>query len=381
MTGNGFAVEKVDRNSGDALLLLVFILLVGVGISVLYSASYHFAERIFGDPRYFLRRQIVWIALGAVGAFIAYHLSLSFLRRMIPLLLLGTLLLTLLTFFPVIGTQALGARRWITLFGYSFQPSELIKLSLVIYLASMLARKEDRLDDPVNSLLPLLIVVAGFTSLVYLQNDFSTAFFILMISFLMFFAAGIRFRYFLSMGLVGGPLSLILLFTREHRVMRLIAFLDPASDPAGAAYQVIASRSALVRGGFWGVGLGRGIKKLGGLPEAHSDFVFAVLGEEAGMLGILLVLLLFTVFLLRSFRIAGRCEDRFASYLVIGFALTIFLQALMNMGVVSGMVPATGITLPFFSSGGSSMFVSLIMAGFILNVSRNALEPTEERYG
>ncbi len=378
---SSFAIEKVDTRSVDVALLISLLLLVGVGVSILFSSSFYRASYLFSDPLYFLRRQLLWIALGSGAAVFLAHVSLAFVRRVIPAALLATTVLMAMTFVPGIGSKFLGARRWIILFGYSFQPSELAKMITLIYLAYILSRKHDRLDDAVNALLPPVIVVALFATLIYLQNDFSTAFFLVFVALAMLFVAGVPLRYFFALGVMTAPLSIILLLTREHRVNRLLAFLDPTRDPAGTGYQVLASRTALSQGGLWGAGIGRGVQKFGSLPEAHSDFVFAILAEELGFIGVVLVVLLFLFFAYRGLRIAYLAKDRFVGLLAFGITASIVLQALLNMAVVSGLVPATGIPLPFFASGGSSMFVSLAMCGLLVNLSRRVDYIEEQKDG
>ncbi|TVQ39988.1 MAG: putative lipid II flippase FtsW [Spirochaetaceae bacterium] len=365
-----FTAERVEKKQFDLTLLSLLLVLVGVGTTMLFSSSYFRAENLFADPLHFLRRQSVWVVLGAVAAFAAARVSLDRLQRWTPLMISLTFGLMILTFVPGIGVRFLGARRWIFVFGYSFQPSELVKLTLIVYLAHILSRKHEQIDDPVNALLPPVIMVALFVVLIYLQNDFSSAGFVIVVAMAMFFVAGVPIRYFFSLGAMVMPLSLLLLLTREHRVNRVLAFIDPARDPAGAGYQVLISRAALVHGGMWGSGIGGSVRKLGRLPEAHSDFVFAVIAEELGFIGVAAIVALFALLAYRGYRIAYRCDNRFCSLLAFGLTSSIFLQALLNMAVVSGMVPATGVPLPFFSSGGSSAFVTLIMCGLLLNISR-----------
>ncbi|MFW6337566.1 MAG: putative lipid II flippase FtsW [Alkalispirochaetaceae bacterium] len=374
MIRHDFGAERIETGKGDTLLLLAMFLLSGVGLAILFSSSYFRAEKLFDQPMHFFRRQAAWIALGSVAAFLASRIPLKALRSSLPGILAVTLSLMVMTFLPGVSAEYLGARRWIFLFGYSFQPSELTKFTLILYLAYILDKKSENIDDPVNALLPPLIVVAIFTTLIYLQNDFSTAFFVMVVSLFMFFVAGVPWRYFISLFAAVIPISLIMLLSREHRVKRILSFIEPRLDPTGTGYQVLASQNALARGGLWGTGIGQGTQKLGVLPEAHSDFIFAVLGEELGFFGIFLVMALFGLLAYRGFRTALVCEERFASFLTFGLTVTIAFQALLNMAVVSGMVPATGVTLPFFSSGGSSLFITLVMCGVIYNVSRRLPE-------
>jgi cell division protein FtsW len=374
-----FAGERLGKKPVDYVLLSILCLIAGIGLVMLFSASYYRAERLFSDPGRFFRRQFLWIILGAVVAVPFSRVSIEYLRKKTQLFVMICFGLMMLSFVPGVGVQFLGARRWIFFFGYSFQPSELVKLGLVLYLAHILDVKHDRLDDPVNSLLPPVIIVAIFTGMIYLQNDFSTSFFVITVALAVFFIADVRLRYFLSLAVMTLPVSLILLLSREHRVNRILAFVDPNRDPAGAGYQILASRSALAHGGLWGAGIGQSTRKFGGLPEAHSDFVFAIVAEELGFIGVCVVLSLFMILAYRGYQLAHRAADRYRSYLAFGLTTSIVLQSLLNMAVVSGLAPATGIPLPFFSSGGSSIFVTLIMCGILLNLSReNGLG--EERY-
>jgi len=363
-------LERIEKPRADTLMMLILLIMLGIGLSVLFSASTYYAQRLFEDPYYFIKRQVLWVLLGAVAALIASHTPLSLLQQATPFVVAVALILTILTFVPGIGRSIMGARRWLFVFGQSFEPSELVKFAVVLYLAAIFSKKQDRINDPLNSLLPPLLVVSVFIVLIYLQNDFSTAFFIVLIALSMFLIAQVRIVYFVLLSLLFVPVGGMLLFTKAHRVRRLMAFLNPLADPSGSGYQVIAAQTAFVSGGFWGRGLGKGVKKLGGLPEAHSDFIYAVVGEEAGFLGAVFVLVLFALLAWRGYLLVLRGRDSFARYLAFGITSTITLQALLNIAVAIGLVPATGIPLPLFSSGGSSMLITMIMAGMLINLSR-----------
>ncbi|MEW5815237.1 MAG: putative lipid II flippase FtsW [Spirochaetota bacterium] len=367
----GFTVEKIKRVQCDPVLLALLILLVGLGLAVLFSASYYYAGMKFDDPLSLLKRQAIIAAAGVVIAFIATRLPVTVIKKGIPAFLIISLIFMILTFLPGTSLKSMGAKRWVNLFGFSFQPSEVVKLSLILYLAYIFSKKDERLHDLINSIFPPLLVVLICTGLVYMQNDFSTAFFIFFLALAMFYIVKVRLIYFIFLLAAGIPLSVILLFTKEHRVKRLIAFIDPGVDPIGAGYQLKAARSALIRGGLWGTGLGEGTKKLGGIPEVHSDFVFAVLGEEMGFIGVLFILGIFIAFAVRGYTIALKCKDKFKYYLAFGITTSILYQAFLNIAVVSGIVPATGMPLPFFSAGGSSMITTLTMCGLLLNIARN----------
>lgn len=365
----GFFAEQIDahRSRLDPLMLAIIAILVVTGLGMLWSASWFRAEQLYGEPLRFVMRHALWLLVGSVVGLVSALIPLHWLRRMLPLLLLASIMLALLTFVPGVSARYMGARRWIILFNVSFQPSELLKLVMIIYLAHILARHQGDFSNPMSAILPPLTIVAIMATIVLLQNDFSTTVFLVTLALSMFFVAGVPLRYFLRVTALVAPVGLIALFTREHRVMRIIAFMNPEYDPTGSGYQILAARRALEQGGFWGVGIGRGTRKLGGLPEAQSDFLFAVLGEELGLVGVVLILALFLLFAGRGLHLARRQEDWFRALLVFGMTVSILLQALLNIAVVAGAVPATGIPLPFFSAGGSSLLITFAMCGLLLN--------------
>ena len=371
-----FNIERVHRNGKDMTLLLLLILIVGVGMTTLFSASYYYGGKRFGDPFFFFNRQLLFTGVGGVLALIVSRLPMEFIQKRLPLLLIVSFLLMVATFVPGIKQIIMGANRWIIVGGVSFQPSELVKLTLILYLSAILSKKADNLDDVINSILPPLLIVIIFSSLIYLQNDFSTAFFVIMLSLIIFFVAGIRIRYFVFLFAMVIPLAAMLIFTKEHRVRRLIAFIDPNSDPIGTGYQVIAAKDAIAAGSFWGKGFGMGMEKFGGLPEAYSDFIFAVFAEEFGFIGVLFIVALFIAFALKGYSLAlsYASRNRFEFLLTFGLTSCLVFQAFINIAVVAGMLPATGLPLPFFSHGGSSMVITMIMAGLLLNLSRGKME-------
>ncbi|MCX7030046.1 MAG: putative lipid II flippase FtsW, partial [Spirochaetes bacterium] len=363
-------MERVEKERGDFFLMLLVIVMTGTGLALLFSASSSFSSRTWQDPLYLVRRQLIWVGLGAAAAFVLSLTPLPFLRARMPVLLLASLVLMLLPFVPGLSVERLGARRWFGIFGQTFQPAEAAKAVLVLYLASYFGHRGD--EPLMADLVPPLVVTLVFAALVYAQNDYSTAVFVAVVGLGMCFAAGARALTLVALGLFALPLGFLLLFTREHRVARLLTFLGISADPAGSAWQIVNSHAALVAGGFWGTGLGRGTARLGALPEAHSDFIFSVIGEETGFAGVLFVLALFAVFAWRGFSLAAKADDRFASLAAYGITLTIILQAMLNMAVAVGLVPTTGVTLPFFSAGGSSMLATLALCGVLVNVSRCA---------
>jgi cell division protein FtsW len=363
-------MERVEKERGDIVLVMLVVAILGIGMAMLFSASYSFSARAYQDPLYLVKRQLLWAAIGGVAAFMMSMMPLEIIRRALPLILLATLVAAVLPFVPGIGARVLGSRRWITLFGMSFQPSEIVKVTLILYLASYFARREEPEGLLLSTLIPPFVVVCVFAAIILLQNDYSTAIFVVVTGLSMLFMARVNAFHFALITLFTATLGFLLLFTREHRVQRLLAYFDLPSYASGSGYQIINAKAALAGGGFWGRGLGRSLAKLGPLPMAHSDFIYTIVTEETGLLGAIFVLILFALLAWRGFQISARATDSFTSYAAFGVTAAISLQALLNMAVAVGLVPTTGVTLPFFSAGGSSLFATLLMCGLLVNFSR-----------
>jgi len=371
MHKNRFIAEKNKTpEKFDIPFVMLMFLLCGIGMITLYSGSLSFAERLFDDPLYFVKRQGLFLVVGLASLLLCATINLEMVRRHLPKLVIFTLILSVLPFFPGIGITKNGAPRWIGIAGMTFQPSELVKLVLVVFLANLFEKKHDRLDEPRVSIYPAAIMSFVFIFFVYIQNDFSTSVFILFVALVMFFIAGVNLKWFGFLCLVCLPFVALMVLTKEYRVERVLSFFQPERDPLGAGYQVNAALDALREGGFWGRGLGNGIKKVSSIPEVQSDFIFAVWSEEMGFLGVCFYFVLLVLFSVRGFRVSLACTDRFRSLLGFGCTSIIFLQSLINCGVVVRFFPATGISLPFFSSGGSSLLITLCLCGLIINVSR-----------
>ena len=356
--------------SEDRIFLLICCALLCVGVGCLLSGSAYRAHQLFGDSFYFIRRHLLWIGLGILCSIFIMRIKINILIKYVPLLVGVTFILLLLTFVEGIGTSYLGVRRWIELAGITFQPSELAKVTLIFYLSLILTRRHGELHKPLHSLLPPLIVVVLLCSLVYLQNDFSTALLLFLLALSTFFLAGVPLRYFIGLGLILLPIATTLLFSHIHRVERLIAYLSPTIDPQGSGYQVLAAQSALQRGGWWGVGIGKGVSKFGALPEAHSDFIFAVIAEEIGLAGVLMIITIYILFLVYGIRISAQLSNEFERLLTFSIILSIITQVIVNIAVTIGLLPPTGIPLPFISSGGSSLIISIIMCSVVINIAR-----------
>jgi cell division protein FtsW len=373
MTDMRLEMEQSGKTRrADHLLVASVFLLAGIGLVTLYSSSYAFSERFFGNALYFISRQMIFAGLGLVLFFIASRIDLQALRKWVQPVVIAAMILCALTFVPGIGVMRNGAIRWIHVGSSTYQPSELIKLVLPFYLAHIFGKKQDSLDSFSSGMLPPAIVTAVFFALIYLQNNFSTAVLVLFNALVVFYLAGFRIRFFVGTATVFLPLSAYFILTRDHRLRRFISFFRPEWDPLGAGYQVRSSLLTVSSGGFWGKGIGQGTRKVASVPEVHSDFIFSSLAEEAGFIGIFLVFVLFAVFAFAAYRSAFRISDPFRRLLSFGLATSILTQILLNVAVVVGAVPATGIPLPFFSAGGSSLATTLVMAGVIVNNSRYA---------
>lgn len=367
---------RTHRAPIDRFLLLVTLCLVGLGIVMIYSASAIRAQDRYGDPTFFLKKQLVYACVGLLAMAWAVGRDLKTLQRLTPILFLGSLLLLLLVLVPHVGFRVNGARRWIRFFGYSFQPAELAKLAMILFLASYFARRQDRLDDFLDGYVPPLCMTGLMAGLIILQPNFGTAAILLFAAGVLFFVGGARISHLLATAGAALPVLAFLIMQSAHGRTRFLALLDPARVSAKATYQLDQSFNAVGSGGLFGRGLGDSMQKLFFLPEPHTDFIFAIVGEEMGFVGAMLVVVLFGLFLWRGARAAARAGDAYASYLAIGITGLIVGQAAFNMAVVSGLLPTTGVPLPFVSFGGSSLTLTLLGVGVLLNVSRrSAAEP------
>ncbi len=364
------AEKNETPESVDFVFILLVLFICGLGMTTLFSGSISYGQRIFDDPMYFVKRQAVHLSIGLVCMFILSVVNLQFIRSQLPKLVVITLILLLLPFVPGIGVTKNGASRWIGLGSFTFQPSELVKMTMMLFLANLFSKKHDRLNEPAVSIYPAALMTLVLIMIVYLQNDFSTALYLIVCALCVFYVAGVGVSWFLRLGLLVVPLVSLMILTKEYRVERLLSFIDPERDPLGAGYQVNAALEALREGGLWGRGLGNGIRKISSIPEVQSDFIFAVWAEETGFVGVIFFFCIISFFLYRAYRISLFSPDRFKSLLAFGCATLILLQIIMNVGVVVRFFPATGIPLPFFSSGGSSLLITLSLCGLIINVSR-----------
>jgi cell division protein FtsW len=352
----------------DPILLFCTLGLVGIGIVMVYSASFPVGMERMGDPFHFLKKQALAGALGIGLLLLAARMNYRVWQVLAIPLLLGSIVCLFLVFVPGLRQQIGGAYRWLRIGPFSFQPAELAKLALVIYLARWLTRKEGRMENFSTGFLPPVVVAGILFLLVFKEPDFGTGVLFAAVVFLMLFVGGTRLRFLGGALLAGVPVLACLAIWANYRISRLLAFWDPWKDPGGTGYQIIQSFLAFGAGKISGVGLGEGKQKLFYLPEIHTDFILSIIGEELGLIGVTLIILLFLVLIIRGFQACLRAPDLFGGYLALGITTLISIQALLNMGVVMGLLPTKGSTLPFISYGGTSLMINLLAVGILLNV-------------
>jgi cell division protein FtsW len=357
--------------SSDLTLFTVTAALLGLGLVMVWSASSALAQDRHGSAYFFLIKQSAWAAIGLAALAAALRMDYRSLRApavVYPVVIVSTLLLILVLFLkPVNDTH-----RWIRLGALSFQPAELAKLAVILFLAYHIERRGERVNEFLPSLFPALLLLGWFAFLVYIQPDLGTAATIVATAGVMLYLAGVRLRYFAALAVPGSVLLYQAVMTVAYRRDRIEVFLNPWTDARGAGYQIIQSLIAVGTGGITGVGIMEGRQKLFYLPYPYSDFIFAVIGEELGLLGALAVVLGFVLLLWRGLRAAWKAPDTFGTFLAAGLTLAIVIQAFINISVVLGLVPTKGIPLPFISAGGSSLVFTLFGVGLVLNVSQHA---------
>ncbi len=357
--------------SPDRTLFVTTIGLVSFGLVMLYSASAVVAHDAHRSSYFFLVKQAMWAAVGLLLMLGLTRIDYRKLRH--PMVIYGLLGFTVALLVGVLFTPPLkNAHRWIRFGLLSFQPSEIAKITLVLAMAFQLERRRDRVGDFFSGWFPSLVTVAFLAFLVVIEPDYGTGLCLVFIGMCLFFASGVPLRQLFALTIVTVPLLVWLAFSEEYRRERLIVFLDPFRDPLGKGFQIIQSLIAVGSGGIFGAGFMRSQQKLFYLPEPHSDFVFAVIGEELGLVGALLVVAAFCVLLWRGLSIANRASDAFGSFIAVGLTMMLVGQAFINMGVTLGILPTTGLPLPFISSGGTSLVTSMAAVGILLSVSQHA---------
>lgn len=358
------------KGSPDFLLFLAVLCLLSLGVVMVFSASEYSTMIYYNDSFYFFKRQLLWAAAGLSAMFVMTNYDYWRLKNYIWPLLAMAFVLLVLVLIPGIGREVNGARRWIGIGPLSFAPAELVKLCLIIFTAYGLSRQKEKVIYFSKGVLPYLLLVALASGLILLQPDLGTAMSLAGIIFVMLFAAGVRMAHLGGIGLAGATAVALAICLEPYRLKRLFAFLNPWADPLGSGFHIIQGLYAIGSGGLFGSGIGQSKQKFLYLPENHTDFIFAIIGEELGFIGASLVILLFIVFVWRGLKIAISTHDPFASLLATGVTSWVGLQAIINIGVVTGMLPVTGIPLPFISFGGTSLLFTMTGVGILLNISR-----------
>jgi cell division protein FtsW len=370
-------LPEPSSHRADPVLFTVVLVLVGLGLVMVYSSSAVLAQQKMNDSRYFLVRDLIWVVIGLVGMALTMRIDYSLYRRLAyPILGIATLLLGSVL---VIGSRVNGARRWFHFGPLSFQPAELAKVALIVFLAHILAKKADKVRHFLLGFLPPLVVCGIFAGLLLKQPDLGTAMIVGGTTITMLFVAGTRVSYLAGAGLFALPIVYNAIVGTPWRLRRILAFLDPWQFRDTFGYQMAASLIAVGSGGLTGQGLGDSRQKLLFLPEAHTDYILAIIGEELGFLGVGFVIAMYVLLVLRGCSIAARARDAFGMYISVGVTAMFGLQAAFNIGVVLGALPTKGLTLPFLSFGGSTLVIDLCAIGMLLNISRCEPAPVEKR--
>jgi cell division protein FtsW len=353
----------------DPVLLASTGVLVCIGILMVYSASFVFAQDTYHDGLYFLKRQAVFAVVGGLLLLGLARVRFQFWDKVAwPLAVLSYASLLAL-FVPGLGVTVGGARRWLALPFFRVEPSEFAKLALIVLLAHCLAARGERIKDFKHGLLPLLGMVAAFMAVIIKEPDLGTCITIGVVALVMLFLGGARKKHMAAIGAAVAPLLVVAVMCADYRMRRVLAFLSPWDDPLGNGFQIIHSFLAFGSGGVLGQGAGAGLQKLWYLPQSHTDFIFSVLAEELGLVGVVFVVAVFATFIIRGLMVSARAEDTFGYYLGVGLTLMIGLQAIINICVVMGLLPTKGLTLPFISYGGTSLALNLVAVGMLLNVA------------
>ena len=352
----------------DIKLLFPVLFLVGIGVVMVYSASSALALKNFGSDYHFLKKQSIFALLGIIVLVCCRNFPYRFFRSLTyPLLILAVTFLVAIL-ISGLGYSAGGSTRWFRFGGFTFQPSELARFSLVIYLAYSMSKKQEKLKDFYLGFLPHVLVFGILAALIIIQPDFGSTVILGAITWIMLFVGGVRISHLLLSLMVMAPVAYFFMVNAEYRMNRILSFINPWQYPSGEGYQIVHSLMAFGSGGIWGTGIGKGYQKLFYLPEPHTDFIFSVIGEEFGLFGVLIILGLYATIIWRGVIIAKNSRDSFGTFVAIGLTTAIGLQVCINMGVALGLLPTKGLTLPFLSYGGTSLLINMASIGILMNI-------------
>ena len=368
-----FYANKPSQNYNkiDIWLLGSMLLLWGLGIFTLYICSQNFALRAFGDPVYFVKRQLLCSAVGFIFFAGFVITDMKYVRKFVSVIVIFSFVLCILTFIPGISIIKNGARRWIRMPGnFTFQPSELVKFSLVLFLANYFDKQHKLLDEEEKTVFPCVIVLVLFAGIIFAQKDFSTGVFVTLIGILLFFVSGAKLVWIFPFALIAVPAAFLMITLNPYRLQRLIGWISPDEFSSSINYQSLNAKRAISAGGVWGSGIGAGLSKINSIPAVQADYIFAGWAESMGYVGVVLYFVLLAFFAYRGYKAAFNNPDKFTALSTFGCVSVIVFQSLVNTMVVCGLLPSTGINLPFFSLGGTSIVITLAMCGFIVNASR-----------
>jgi cell division protein FtsW len=359
------------NKKGDWLLFIAVIVIVLFGLLMIYSSSNVWAEYKYGDAFKYLKAQSLFIIVGIILMIILSKIFYKYYLDKANIILLVCFFLLILVLIPGIGTVRNGSRSWFAIGSFGVQPSEFAKLGLIIFTAKYLSKNRKAINNIKKGVLPILMVTILTFGIIMLQPDFGTGVILVMSIIGLLFISGVKLSFFSKIGILGLIGAVALILAAPYRIQRILSFIDPWKDPLGSGFQTIQSLFAIGPGGLLGFGLGNSIQKHFYLPEPQTDFIFSIISEELGFLGALIVASLFVIIISRGFIISMKTNDLFAKFLAFGITFQITFQTLLNLMVVVGLLPVTGVTLPFISYGGSSLLMTLIGVGILLNISKN----------
>ncbi len=367
------AISDVPARLIAMRITLITFALLAIGIVMVYSSSFVYAMEQFSDPYYFLKRELIFSVIGIIVFIFGAKVDLDFLRRIAKPMVIVSVILLILVLLPHIGRQVGGARRWLPLGPFNFQPSEFAQMALLVYASDYFARRHKihkRYISDFRDMLPMFIVVGFVLGLIVIEPDLGTVIVTAGVFFLLIVVAGMRLLYLLSLLFVSAPIVYFLIFAVPYRRARVLSFLDPWKDPLNTGFQLIQSQIALGNGGIWGVGLGNSVQKMFYLPAAHTDFILSIIGEELGFVGVFSVVVLFLYLLLQGFAVVLRTKNIFNRFLALSMVCLIWIETVVNMGVSTGLLPTKGLPLPFVSYGGTSLVMDMFAMGVLIGILR-----------
>ena len=364
-------IEQKKLHTDLKIFLGIVITLITIGLLFVYSASSVYALEKYGSAHYFVKKQIIGLLLGIIGLIFFRYVPLFLIKKCSPLIFFGSLGITALTMVPALTQHINGSSRWLHLYGFGFQPSELLKITFIIYIAYFFSKRESYTSSLKRAYIQLLCILGCIALILLKQPDFGMTVTLLATAFIIFFIMHIQIKHLIATLSILFPLGALLIYIKPYRWNRILVFLNPWTDPQGAGFQIIQSLIAIGSGHWLGIGISHSKQKFFYLPMQHTDFIFSIIAEETGFIGSCLLIILYILFLYFGMRIAWKLKESFSRILTLGFIIEITLQTLINLAVTTGLVPTKGIGLPFVSYGNSALLCSLCMIGLIINCVHN----------